>query len=179
MNLCAAKFACAEIGISETEFNTAIQTFKGAARRLEKIKEEKETVIYKDFAHSPSKLEATIKAVKEQFPDRKLIAVIELHTFSSLNKDFINEYAHTLDLADEKVVFVDDFTIAQKGMAPFNEKEIKTAFGSEEIKFFNQPEKIKDYLSTLEMYQTNMLLMSSGNFGGIDLVTILNKIRIK
>jgi UDP-N-acetylmuramate: L-alanyl-gamma-D-glutamyl-meso-diaminopimelate ligase len=178
MNLNAAKLACLEAGVTEGEFYEAIKYFKGAARRLEKLAENEHTVIYKDFAHSPSKLKATVGAVKQQFPERKLIACIELHTFSSLNRNFLNEYAYTLNQADYAIVFIDDKTLKQKGMQAFTAQEILDAFKSEDIKFFNQPEKIKEYLLTFQLRDVNLLLMSSGNFGGIDLVTLANKLLI-
>ncbi len=169
MNLTAAKLACEEAGISNKEFYEAISTFKGAAKRLEKLGETNDTVIFKDFAHSPSKLKATIEAVKEQFPDRKLIACIELHTFSSLNEEFLNEYVNTMNGADFAIVFVDEKTFLQKKMKPFSEEKVIKAFSKENLKFFNHPEKIKSYLQTFNFSKTNLLMMSSGNFGGIDL----------
>ena len=174
MNLNAAKLACLEAGINSEQFYEAISTFKGAARRLEKLGETKDAVIFKDFAHSPSKLKATIEAVKEQFPDRLLVACMELHTFSSLNEDFLKEYANTMNGADFAVVFIDEKTFLQKEMKPFSQEKVIDAFLNENLKFFNQPEKIKSYLQTFEFKQLNLLMMSSGNFGGIDLKKLTN-----
>ncbi|MBU2045235.1 MAG: peptidoglycan synthetase, partial [Bacteroidetes bacterium] len=125
---------------------------------------------FKDFAHSPSKLKATIDAVKEQFPDRKLIACIELHTFSSLNEEFLLEYAHTMNGADFAIIFIDEKTFLQKKMKPFSERKVIEAFKRKDLKFFNHPEKIKSYLQTFQFDNINLLMMSSGNFGGINLV---------
>ena len=172
LNLTAAKLACAEVGIEHEAFYKAISSFKGAAKRLEKIGETKNATVFKDFAHSPSKLKATIDAVKEQFPNRKLIACIELHTFSSLNKDFLKEYADTMSGADFAIVFIDEKTFLQKKMQPFSQEEVTEAFNDENIKFFNQPENLKDYLLEFDFNNTNLLMMSSGNFGSIDLVTL-------
>ena len=172
LNLTAAKLACAEVGIENEAFYKAISSFKGAAKRLEKIGETKNATVFKDFAHSPSKLKATIDAVKEQFPNRKLIACIELHTFSSLNKDFLKEYADTMSGADFAIVFIDEKTFLQKKMQPFSQEEVTEAFNDENIKFFNQPENLKDYLLEFDFNNTNLLMMSSGNFGSIDLVTL-------
>lgn len=172
MNLTAARLVCEDLGISSVAFYQAIQSFKGAARRLEKIGESENATIFKDFAHSPSKLKATIDAVKEQFPDRKLIACIELHTFSSLNEDFLTQYANTMNGADFAIVFIDEKTFIQKKMQPFSELKVKKAFNNNEIKFFNHPEKIKSYLQTFQFENINLLMMSSGNFGGIDLVML-------
>ena len=176
MNLTAAKLACAEVDITEEAFYKAIANFKGAAKRLEKLGETKTATAYKDFAHSPSKLKATIDAVKEQYPNRKLIACIELHTFSSLNEGFLKEYAGTMNGADFAVVYVDEKTFLQKKMHPFSEETVVKAFDDKKIKFFNQPEKIKSYLKTFEYLDANLLMMSSGNFGGIDLVTLVKKL---
>ncbi|RRN76743.1 peptidoglycan synthetase, partial [Pseudoxanthomonas sp. SGD-10] len=175
MNLNAAKLACKEAGISEEEFYEAIASFKGAANRLEKVAERDGVVIFKDFAHSPSKLKATINAVKQQYGDKKLIACMELHTFSSLNKDFLAEYAHSMDGADEAIVFVDEKVLIQKKMPPISENDITQSF-LREIIFFNNSEKLERFLLNVNAANCNVLFMSSGNFGGIDLVTLSKKI---
>lgn len=176
MNLTAAKLVCKELGVSEVKFYSSISSFKGASKRLERLGENKRTVIFKDFAHSPSKLKATIEAVKEQYPERKLIACMELHTFSSLNENFLKEYSNTMNGADFVVVFVDEKTFIQKKLNPFSEESAMEAFSNKELKFFNNPEKIKTYLETLPMLNTNLLMMSSGNFGGMDLVMLTKKL---
>jgi UDP-N-acetylmuramate: L-alanyl-gamma-D-glutamyl-meso-diaminopimelate ligase len=175
-NLTAAKEVCRKLGITETEFNHAISSFKGASKRLELLGKDDNTVVFKDFAHSPSKLGATIQAVKEQFPDRKLIAVIELHTFSSLNKDFLKEYSATMDAADEAIVFIDEKTFRQKRIEPYGEEVVKTAFGNAELKFFNNAEILEGFLSCINYKGKNLLLMSSGNFGGMDLKQLTTQI---
>jgi len=172
MNLNAARLACIEAGIENEDFYRAVSTFEGAAKRLEKIAATDSAVIYKDFAHSPSKLKATIEAVKEQFVDRKLIACIELHTFSSLNEDFLKEYAQTMIGADFAVVFIDEKTFLQKKMKPFSEEKVLAAFEGDNLKFFNQPENLESYLSNFKFKDTNLLMMSSGNFGGLDLIAL-------
>jgi UDP-N-acetylmuramate: L-alanyl-gamma-D-glutamyl-meso-diaminopimelate ligase len=170
MNLNAARLICENLNISSIDFYNAIKTFKGAARRLEKLGESETATFFKDFAHSPSKLKATIDAVKEQFPERKLIACIELHTFSSLNEQFLQEYSYTMNGADFAVVFIDENTFLQKKMKPFSESKVIEAFKRDDLKFFNHPEKIKSYLQTFQFDNVNLLMMSSGNFGGINLV---------
>ncbi len=169
MNLEAARLVCKELNFNEEQFYEAIKYFTGAAKRLELIAKNDKAAVYKDFAHSPSKLSATINAVKEQFPNRKLIACIELHTFSSLNKEFLSEYRNTLNDVDFPIVFIDNKTFEQKKITPYHELDLKSAFNNQEIKFFNQPEKIKEHLLTFDLEEKNLLLMSSGNFGGIDL----------
>ncbi|MEY3679145.1 MAG: hypothetical protein RI924_1286, partial [Bacteroidota bacterium] len=130
-NLTAAKKVCEKLGISESVFNEAIATFKGAARRLELLGKTENSSVFKDFAHSPSKLKATIHAVKQQFPERDLIAAIELHTFSSLNAEFLKEYAGTMDEADQPIVIIDQNTFRQKQMQPFEENVVKKSFNND------------------------------------------------
>ncbi|MFD0749608.1 UDP-N-acetylmuramate--L-alanine ligase [Mucilaginibacter calamicampi] len=175
LNMQAARLACESQGISTADFYSYITTFKGAARRLELVGKNDTASLFKDFAHSPSKLSATIHAVKTQFPQRKLIACIELHTFSSLNKEFLAEYAGTMDEADEAIVFIDNKTFEQKKMEPYPAKVVEDAF-ARAITFFNQPAALKTYLESAELLNANLLMMSSGNFGGIDLIELKNKI---
>ncbi|HET8829007.1 MAG TPA: Mur ligase family protein [Pelobium sp.] len=172
MNLTAAKLACAEANITNSDFYNAISSFKGAAKRLERLGENEHKIVFKDFAHSPSKLKATVEAVKEQFPNRPLIACIELHTFSSLNGDFLNEYNNTINGADFAIVYIDYKTVAQKQMKPFNESDVISAFGCKNLNFYDNPDKLKTYLESFDLGECNLLMMSSGTFGGIDLVTL-------
>ncbi len=181
MNLTAAKLACKEIGIAEDDFYTAIKSFKGAAKRLEVLSKTKNSVIFKDFAHSPSKLKATIVAVKEQFPNRKLIACIELHTFSSLNPDFLQEYKDTMNGADFALVLMEEKSFIIKKIKPFSQDVVKQSFNNDCLEFFNSSEKLKNYIESIFQDDCNLLLMSSGNFGGIDLnllATNLHKTKI-
>ncbi|MBB5634663.1 UDP-N-acetylmuramate: L-alanyl-gamma-D-glutamyl-meso-diaminopimelate ligase [Pedobacter cryoconitis] len=176
MNLSAAKLVCKEIGISEDDFNNAITSFKGAAKRLELLNTENNTNIYKDFAHSPSKLKATIEAVKSQFEERKLVACIELHTFSSLNKNFLLQYADTMIRADNPIVYIDIKTFQQKKIKPFTEIDVQTAFRNDKLTFFDNASTLEQYLRGLNFSHTNLLLMSSGNFGGMDLVKLAREL---
>lgn len=174
MNLNAAREVVLALGLTEEQFYEAISSFKGAARRLELLGRNENTAVYKDFAHSPSKLKATIHAVKQQFPERELVAVIELHTFSSLNKDFLEEYAGTMERADEAIVFIDKSIFLQKRLEPYDETFVKKAFGNNSVKFFNNIEILERFLSSINYKSKNLLLMSSGNFGGMDLVKLTN-----
>lgn len=176
LNAEAARLVCAQLGITTSEFYQSLTTFNGAARRLELLGKGEGINIFKDFAHSPSKLKATISAVKAQFPDRKLLACIELHTFSSLNKDFLHEYAGTMDLADEAIVFIDKKTFEQKKMEPYDAEVVKTAFSRNDLLFFNDPATLLSHLRQADMTNTNLLMMSSGNFGGINLNEMTEKI---
>lgn len=168
-NLAGAKWICQHMGVDEEEFYEAIATFKGASKRLEKLVDRPETVIFKDFAHSPSKVIATTQAVKKQYPAKKLIACLELHTYSSLNAEFLNQYKKTLDAADEAVVFYSPEAIAIKKLTAITEAEIEVAFGRDDLKIFTQPEAFKAYLQQVDVQNKAILLMSSGNYGGLDL----------
>lgn len=176
MNLNAAKLICKALGIDSKQFDLAIGSFSGAAKRLELLLSEGETNVYKDFAHSPSKLKATIEAVKTQFPDRKLVACIELHTFSSLNKDFLVQYADTMSSADIAIVYIDEKTFHHKKLEPFTKIDVQTAFNSPELLFFDNSELLREYLIKVNFYRTNLLLMSSGNYGGVDLVKLAREL---
>jgi len=172
MNLNAARLVCEQLGVNEDDFNLAIASFTGAAKRLELLNAKNQTSVYKDFAHSPSKLKATIDAVKAQFTNRKLVACIELHTFSSLNKTFLEQYKGTMNEADLAIVYIDEKTFKQKKMEPLNEIDVQTSFDDFNIKFFNEANVLEAYLRSQNFKDTNLLLMSSGNFGGIDLVKL-------
>lgn len=176
LNMQAARLVCEGLGIANADFYQYITTFKGAARRLEVVGKNDNATIFKDFAHSPSKLTATIDAVKAQFPDRKLIACIELHTFSSLNKDFLDEYAGTMDKADEAIVFIDRKTFEQKKIEPYPAETVKNAFANTNLLFFNEPAELLKYLEKLDISNSNLLMMSSGNFGGINLIGLKNNL---
>jgi UDP-N-acetylmuramate: L-alanyl-gamma-D-glutamyl-meso-diaminopimelate ligase len=176
LNMQAARLVCEGLGINKADFYHYIITFKGAARRLEVVGKNDHGIVFKDFAHSPSKLEATIHAVKTQFPERKLIACIELHTFSSLNKDFLAEYAGTMDKADVAIVFIDKRTFEQKKMEPYPAETVKEAFQKDDLTFYNDPQQLLGILENIALFDANLLMMSSGNFGGIDLIELKNKI---
>jgi len=177
MNLNAAKQVCAKLGIAEEGFNEAIASFAGAAKRLELVSAVNQTNIYKDFAHSPSKLKATIHAVKAQFADRKLVALMELHTFSSLNKQFLKEYSGAMKDADVAIVYIDAKTFEQKKMQPLTEADIKEAFEDDNLLFFDDSAKLETYLKRLNYHQTNLLLMSSGTYAGLDLPKLASELQ--
>jgi UDP-N-acetylmuramate: L-alanyl-gamma-D-glutamyl-meso-diaminopimelate ligase len=178
MNLSAAKEVCGQLGISAEEFNAAISTFKGASRRLELIGQRENTNVYKDFAHSPSKLKATIDAVKGQFPDRRLVACIELHTFSSLNKNFLLQYESTMAKADLSIVYIDEKSFKQKKITPLDRADIQNAFKDGNLKFFNRIEDLEQDLLSINFKNSNLLLMSSGNFSGLDLIKLARELKV-
>lgn len=167
-NMKAAYFVCLELGVRDAQFFTAIQSFTGAAKRLEHVATVGTTVIYKDFAHSPSKLKATINAVKELYPERKLTACLELHTYSSLNKNFIKEYHECMSQADERVVFYSPHAVEMKRMEPIDPSYLKEAFGDKQLHVFTEQKQLTDFLKKTDWQNRNLLMMSSGTFDGLD-----------
>ena len=167
-NLAGAKWICQHMGIDEDDFYEAIASFKGASKRLEKIAENTQTVIFKDFAHSPSKVKATTEAVKKQYENREVIACLELHTYSSLNAEFLSEYKGALDKADKAVVFYSPHAVKIKQLDEVTTAQIGAAFGREDLMMFTNPAEFKAFLLNQNLEQTAVVLMSSGNYGGLD-----------
>jgi UDP-N-acetylmuramate: L-alanyl-gamma-D-glutamyl-meso-diaminopimelate ligase len=175
-NLSGAKWICQNMGIDEEDFYEAIATFKGASKRLEKIAESKTCVAYKDFAHAPSKVAATTKAVKEQYPERTLIACLELHTYSSFNPQFLKLYKGALDAADVPIVFYLPESVAIKKLAPVSKAQIAEAFEIEDLKIITNSDDLKTYIDAQNLDNSVLLLMSSGNYGGLDLKALKSRI---
>ena len=167
-NLAGAKWICQHMGIDEDDFYEAITTFKGASKRLEKIAESLTAVAYKDFAHSPSKVEATTIAVKEQYPNRTLLACLELHTYSSLNAEFLKEYKGALDAADVAVVFYSPHALEIKKLEVISKEQIAIAFERNDLVIYTNPIDFKNFLFSQDFNNKTLLLMSSGNYGGLD-----------
>jgi UDP-N-acetylmuramate: L-alanyl-gamma-D-glutamyl-meso-diaminopimelate ligase len=167
-NLAGAKWICQNMGIDEADFYEAIATFKGASKRLEKIAEGNGKVAYKDFAHSPSKVAATTKAVKNQYSDRKLIACLELHTYSSLNAEFLKEYEGALDSADVAVVFYSPDAVKIKQLEEVTYDQIAQSFKRDDLIIYTNPTEFKDFLFSQNFDNSALLLMSSGNYGGLN-----------
>ncbi|MDC3337534.1 Mur ligase family protein [Flavobacteriales bacterium] len=167
-NLNGAKLVCRELGISEDQFYVAIATFKGASKRLELVKRTNSAVMYKDFAHSPSKLKATTNALKQQYPKRELIACMELHTFSSLNKEFLTQYNGAMRAADRALVYYDPKVLKHKKLSPLSKEEVMEAFATSNVEVYIESESIIDELRKLSWKNKNLLMMSSGNFNGVN-----------
>ena len=167
-NISAALLACREVGISDNNFYKAIRNFRGAANRLEKIYQDEKTIIYRDFAHSPSKLKATLEAVKHRFPDKKILACMELHTFSSLKQEFLPHYRDTMKPADIPVVFYNPETAAHKKIEIISADKIKENFNDERIIVIGEKDELNEMLTSNLKPGMVILLMSSGNFGGFD-----------
>ena len=168
-NISAAKEVCKKIGIKAHDFYEALKTFKGAAKRLEKLGENNNTVIYRDFAHAPSKVKATTEAVKTQFPQRKLVACVELHTFSSLNKNFLPQYAGALDKADTPIVFFSPKTVEHKRMEMLSEEDLRSAFVNPKLQVYTDSTALLEHLKGMDWNNANLLLMSSGTYQNLDL----------
>lgn len=167
-NLQAAMLACHCIGVAPDDFYREISTFTGASNRLEKICETETSVAYKDFAHSPSKLKATINAVRERYPEKKLIACMELHTFSSLMADFLPQYKDCMAEADIAYVYFNPKVIEHKRLTPITAEEVKQAFGTANVKVFTESLALQMQLQQLDYSNTALLMMSSGTFDGIN-----------
>ena len=171
-NLQAAMLACHCIGIAPDDFYREISTFTGASNRLEKIAENETSVAYKDFAHSPSKLKATINAVRERYPEKKLIACMELHTFSSLMADFLPQYKDCMKEADIAYVYFNPKVIEHKRLTPITADEVREAFGTKNVEVFTESEAlqeaVRNQLSAVKSQNTALLMMSSGTFDGIN-----------
>lgn len=176
-NLAGAKWICQNMGIDEADFYQAIASFKGASKRLEKIAESSNKVAYKDFAHSPSKVAATTKAVKEQYPERTLVACLELHTYSSLNAEFLKEYQGALDAADVAVVFYSPDAVKIKRLEEVTYDQIAQSFKRDDLVIYTSPQDFKAYLFGLNLDNSALLLMSSGNYGGLDFDEVKNLIQ--
>lgn len=167
-NLKGAQLVCNQLNVSTPNFYRAIQSFKGASKRLELVKRTTDFAMYKDFAHSPSKLKATTKAVKDQFDNRTLIACMELHTFSSLNKEFLAQYNGAMATADKAFVYFSPKTLAHKKLATITPEEVKEAFGTENVTVYTDSEALINDLKAINWQNKNLLMMSSGNFNGVD-----------
>lgn len=178
MNLNGARLVCNELGLNDELFYEAIQSFKGAAKRLELVSKTNDFAFYKDFAHSPSKLKATTQAVKQQFENRTILACMELHTFSSLNETFLAEYNGAMNDADEAIVYFNPHTIAHKKLKPITEEQVLQYFNRKDIKVFTESSILTSYLKSKSLKNHVLLMMSSGNFDGIDFKQLSQEINL-
>ncbi len=176
LNLNAAFLVSKELGVGAVEFLTGMASFTGAAKRLELLAANETVNIYRDFAHAPSKVKATIQAVKMQFPKRQLIAILELHTYSSLNEQFLSEYGGSLEPADKAVVFYSKHALELKRLPPLPEATVKAGFGKAGLTVIQDKEELLDWLMLQSYKNANLLLMSSGNYDGLDLTALSDRI---
>lgn len=176
MNLYGARLVCKSLDVSDAQFYEAISSFKGASKRLELVAQGETSSVFKDFAHSPSKLKATTSAVKEQFTDRKLVACMELHTFSSLSRGFLEEYEGSMANADEAFVYYNPETLKHKRLPDIEPEEVLAAFGSKNVKIYTNSAKLTSDLLERNWQDTNLLMMSSGNFDGMNIEELGTKV---
>lgn len=172
LNIAGAWKVCERLGIELKDFLKHMSSFRGAKSRLEMIFSNPKRKIYKDFAHAPAKVKATVEAVRELYPKQHLIVCFELHTFSSLNKEFIKLYAGTLKGADKKIVFMNPETEAAKKANPFSKAEIQTAFGDKNLFYVRDKKELALLLKHLNTGNDVFLMMTSGNFGGLALDSV-------
>lgn len=178
-NIAAAFTVCEWLGVERDAFFAAIKQFKSASRRLEYVASNNDSVVYQDFAHTPTKLRASIQALKEQFPDKALVAIVELHTYSSLNEAYLKEYRDTMHDAEYPAVFINQETLKQRNAESISEEMLKSAFNQPNLVYFSNVESMKQYLMAMNPTGRNLLLMSSGNYGGINLVNFADKFLYK
>jgi UDP-N-acetylmuramate: L-alanyl-gamma-D-glutamyl-meso-diaminopimelate ligase len=177
LNLTAARLACRQVGVTDEQFDEAIATFEGASKRLELVKKNDSCAVYKDFAHAPSKLRATIHAMREQYPDRRLVACMELHTFSSLTQEFLQQYAHAMDEADVRYVYFSQHALQLKKLPPLDPDEVRKAFGGD-VEVFTDSDAMVAKVKAMEWQRANLLMMSSGNFDGIDFNQLADEVLV-
>lgn len=175
-NMNAARIVCGQLGVSERDFYRAMQSFHGASNRLEKVAQTADSVAFKDFAHSPSKLRATVKAVREQYPGKHLIACMELHTFSSLTADFLPQYKGCMELADEAYVYFNPQVIEHKRLAPITAEDVKKAFAQSNLSVFTDSAALVERLRECNYGNTALLMMTSGNFSGVDIPALAKEL---
>lgn len=178
-NIAAAFTVCEWLGVERDDFFAAIRQFKGATRRLEYVASDNDSVVYQDFAHTPTKLRASIHALKEQFPDKALVAIIELHTYSSLNEAYLNEYRDTMREAEYPAVFINQEALKQRNAEAISEATLKQAFNQPNLVYLDGIDRMKRYLDAMDPAGKNLLFMSSGNYGGINLVNFADKFLYK
>lgn len=176
LNMTAARYACNTLGVTDEQFDEAIQTFGGASKRLELVKQTADCAVYKDFAHAPSKLRATISAMKEQYPSRKLVACMELHTFSSLTAEFLKQYAGTMDKADVAYVYYSQHALQLKKLPNLDPEQVRRSFANTGLRVFTDSAQMVAELKKMQWQQTNLLMMSSGNFDGIDFAALAEEL---
>jgi UDP-N-acetylmuramate: L-alanyl-gamma-D-glutamyl-meso-diaminopimelate ligase len=167
-NLSGAQWICQLMGVDQDDFFQAISSFRGASKRLERLIDGKSSHLFKDFAHAPSKVKATTGAVREQFAQLKVVACLELHTYSSLDPSFLIHYQNSLEKSDLPIVFYDPEALKIKNRTPISPEEIRTAFGQPDLMVFTQPKALEDFLLEQDYHSSVLLMMSSGNYGGLD-----------
>jgi len=175
-NLAGAMQVCKLLGVSEKDFLASMATFKGAKRRQELLAQKGNCMVYLDFAHAPSKVAATVKAFRGQYKDKKLVACLELHTFSSLNTAFLPQYKSSMDLADTAIVYYNPEVVQHKKLRQFPPELVKEAFQREDLTVLQDSAAVEGLLLDLPAGDCVFLIMSSGNFSGLDLKQLAESI---
>jgi len=173
-NLSAAKEACIASGIGEDDFYNAISGFEGTSKRLQKLRENEKGIVYLDFAHSPSKVKATVEAIISRYPNRNVITCLELHTYSSLNLDFLPNYAGALSGSSASYVYYNPHAIEMKKLKPFSKEDVKAYFGDTGLEVFNDSKELFEHLGNTVFSSPVFLFMSSGDFNGHDITEVLH-----
>jgi len=173
-NIRAAQLVCRELGVTDEQFYEAIPSFRGAARRQELLAESEEKKIYLDFAHAPSKVRATIESFRERWPKEQIYAFLEIHTFSSLNKDFLPQYENSLEKADTAYVFYDPHVVEFKNLPPLEKSFVSKSFGSSNVIVLDDKYELRKI--ALNQGKGIYLMMSSGSFSGLDLKDLASEI---
>lgn len=171
-NMKAALEVSKRLGLTEHQFLQSMTTFRGAAKRLQLIAKSAHKLCFLDFAHAPSKVRATVRATRRQYPDHRLICLLELHTFSSLNRAFLPQYANSLEGADQAVVFYQEHTFAMKRLPMLEEDEVRNAFKFSELIILHEPAALVTYLQSIKAEKVVFLFMTSGTFGGLNLLDL-------
>jgi UDP-N-acetylmuramate: L-alanyl-gamma-D-glutamyl-meso-diaminopimelate ligase len=174
-NLQGAMHVCESLGLPPEKFYASIRSFKGAAKRQEVLVQHNTGILFRDFAHAPSKLKATVNAVKNQFPSRRLLAVQELHTYSSLNPQFLPNYANSMDLADVAIIYLNPHAVALKKLELMSEEMLREGFKRQDLMLFTESKALSNYLLAQNYSDTNLLLMSSGNYDNMNLEPLKQK----
>lgn len=175
-NMAGAMLVCKELGVEPEAFLIAMKSFQGATRRLQVLRKNDHSAVFYDFAHAPSKVKATMQAVRERYPERQLTACFELHTFSSLNKKFLPHYRDTMSLADKAIVFFDPHVVAHKKLPEITINEVAKAFNLSVGSVFTDADELKKELEKIKLQNGNLLIMTSGNLAGINLKVLTEKV---
>lgn len=178
LNISGAKELLKKLGVTNEQFFDAMTTFEGAAGRLEKVSNNNSPVVYKDFAHAPSKVKATVKALKEINPGKDLVACLELHTYSSLTKKYLPQYKDSMKSAQQALIYFDPDKVKAKKLEPLSASDIKQSFASSNIEVFTDAKQLEDFLLQQSWKNKNLVMMSSGNFGGINIQKLADKLKV-
>ncbi|MCR9153788.1 MAG: Mur ligase family protein [Bacteroidetes bacterium] len=173
-NLEGARWVCSQMGITDEEFYEAIVAFEGASKRMEPLVEKEGFKVYRDFAHAPSKVKASMHGCRETFANQKIMAILELHTFSSLNLEFIKQYAGSMDPADTAVIYFNPEVVAHKKLPKLDSLSVQEAFGNDSILVVQSSDELAQLVKAQEKNHDILVLMSSGNFDGIDWLELIN-----